>query len=367
MSAKTTKSHRRVVTNAPLEDVVIFAPAISLWSGRGKLVAEDIGIDENLLPPQALASLGSKRLISKEDIKPIEKAKRKIMREIANGGLNFLNGFAFPRDRAEQKALLLDKLVREAEKVRDKFVQDFDAKAKAWQEKFPDWAHIISAALPTKEKLATKIAFSYQAFLAGKPEDKLLAKRLEDQAGGLAGTLWAEIESEAIDFVKKSFGGQRNSATQRTIKPVLRMVDKLDGLAFLDHRVGPLVDMLKIVLQDFPAKGKISDEMYLRLVRIGSLLADQSNMQAAGQRIFDGEPIEVVANDIVGAPLKVAGACTVAGDLMVAGSGSLSGTVSDDAERFFTEEIVKEPIQEIPVAAAASPQKGRSVSTVINF
>lgn len=78
-----------------IERVLCFSLEIHIWSGRRKLRTTDIGeIDE--LPNSDLASLGSKKVIDSEHLKPFDKLKKRAQKACESRGVRFLGGY-WPR------------------------------------------------------------------------------------------------------------------------------------------------------------------------------------------------------------------------------------------------------------------------------
>ena len=74
---------------------------------------------------------------------------------------------------------------------------------------------------------------------------------------GLAGALYQEVAAESREFVRQSLIG-RHEVTQKFMRPVRAIREKLAGLAFLDPGIAPLVGSIDEVLAAVPGKGKIT-------------------------------------------------------------------------------------------------------------
>lgn len=285
-----------------LQNVVLFSlGATSLWSGRAKLRVEDLGSIGIDLPPEHVASLGSKRLISKDTIVKLEKVKRRMHRECAAIGTKFLNGYAVPSARAEDLAKSLSALVAEGDRLRQDLLDNFDSAINEWHKENPQWAHILRAGTPEKESIHKRITFGWDAFMVAAPEQPSMAARLMGSVSSLGSSLYDEIAAEANDFVKKSLGLGRQAGSQRTAAPVRRMVDKLRGLKFLDHRIEPLTEVFERIMRVIPATGKVEGEAYVGLVRVAYVLADVAEMHRFGEEVGNGKKIDDVVAEILGA------------------------------------------------------------------
>ena len=80
-----------------LENISILILSVSLWSGRKKLRPEDLRLaDGSELPPDKLATLGSKRVMNPAALTPFASYKSRAERAVLSVGTRFLGGYAVP-------------------------------------------------------------------------------------------------------------------------------------------------------------------------------------------------------------------------------------------------------------------------------
>ncbi|MHB8714311.1 MAG: DUF3150 domain-containing protein, partial [Trichloromonadaceae bacterium] len=73
---------------------------IRLWTARKKLTVADLKLaDGSELPPEKLASLGSKRVMNPEALAPFARLKRRAERESLAVGTRFIGGYAVPKEK----------------------------------------------------------------------------------------------------------------------------------------------------------------------------------------------------------------------------------------------------------------------------
>ena len=80
--------------NEILSKLVVVSLSISLWTGRKKLSPEDLGLDFSKLPPEKLATLGSKKICDPEKLAVFSALKRRAERQCEAVGVRFLGGYA---------------------------------------------------------------------------------------------------------------------------------------------------------------------------------------------------------------------------------------------------------------------------------
>ena len=152
---------------------------------------------------------------------------------------------------------------------------------------------MIEAELLPKALVGSKFAFGYEVFAinAVHGDDELAALMEQGGAGnltlGLAGALYQDVAAEAREFVRQSVIG-RDEVTQKFVRPVRAIREKLAGLSFLDPGIAPLVGSIDEVLAAVPRKGKISGPSLAALRGVVTLLTDPAKMREHGKMMLEG-------------------------------------------------------------------------------
>lgn len=281
-----------------LRDVVVISLAeTSLWTGRSKMTAEDLGLTEDQVPPEAVASLGSKRVIDAQSLKPLNKIRYLMRRTCREVGMRFLGGFAVATEESESAIRKLDELVVQGEAIKKVFLTQLDAKIASWHAANPRWKHIMSAGTPERERIGNKITFGYHAIMVYSPENPLVGKSLLGAVDMMGNTLVEEVVAEARDFVKRSLTDGRDQGSQKTVEPIRRLTKKIHSLRFIDPSLGAMAEVLKQVLQSVPETGQVKAEAFLNLSRVANLLANRERFSTTARALHDGSTTvnEVVA------------------------------------------------------------------------
>ena len=95
------------------------------------------------------------------------------------------------------------------------------------------------------------------------------------------------MASESREFVRQSLTG-RHEVTQKFLRPVRAIREKLSGLAFLDPGIAPLVGSIDEVLAAVPKKGKIDGASLSALRGVVTLLTDPARMREHGRLVREG-------------------------------------------------------------------------------
>lgn len=272
-----------------LRDVVVISLAeTSLWTGRSKMTAEDLGLREDQVPPEAVASLGSKRVIDPTALKPLNKIRYLMRRACREVGMRFLGGFAVATEESEAAIVKLDLLVDQGEALKKTFLAQLDAKIAEWHKANPRWQHIMRAGTPERERIGNKIAFGYHAIMVYSPENPRVGKSLLGAVDMMGSSLVEEVVSEARDFVKRSLTDGREQGSQKTVEPIRRLTKKIHSLRFIDPSLGAMAEVLKRVLQTVPDTGQVKAEAFLNLTRVANLLANRERFSETSHALHEG-------------------------------------------------------------------------------
>jgi len=272
-----------------LKNTVVFSLGETrLWTGRAKLKPEDFGVEEDQLPPEALASLGSKKIISPARIKPLQQIRYKMRRACLEVGTRFLGGFAVALDEAEALVRKLEKLVKEGESRKATFLATFEQGVREWHGQNPQWKHILSEGTPEKDKIGKRIGFGYHAFLVQQPTTDSVAQNLLGAVDMMGNNLIDEIVSEARQFVKTSLTSGREDASQKTVNPIRRLARKMFALSYIDPALGSMATAVQALLSKIPSTGKVDGEAFLGLTRTAYLLAEPERFRSTSQQLHDG-------------------------------------------------------------------------------
>ncbi len=266
------------INHQVLDKVALVQIDISIWSGRKKLRPEDICLgDGGALPPETVASLGSKKVIGREALKTFETLKKRAQRLPEEIGVRFLGGYAVPVERAQEVSDHLRKVQAEFGEARTEFLDNYARLVEEWVAEHPSFADSLRKAVPPKEYVARATDFRFAIFQVTPVEAE---SGLDSQAMGLGGRLLEEVATDARKWMER-FLASASEVSQRTLRPLVRMRDKLGALAFLSGAAQPLTEAINDVLAECRPMPVITGGPLVRLKAMASLLADPVRSQQA--------------------------------------------------------------------------------------
>lgn len=279
-----------------LDRLVCIKLDVHIWSGLKKLRPEDLKV-QGKLPPAEVASLGSKKIISREDLRPFHALKKEAERLLESKGIRFLGGRAIS---AKDRAAVVGELKRiqqEFEEKRREFLDTYDDRVEHWISSHPEWEDVLRRAIAPKARVAGAISFGFDVFriqpVVESDGQSASSGDLAQPESTLGGRLLKEVAAEANRAWDESFVG-RMEITRRALRPIKSLREKLESLSFLQPGVHKVISEIDQVLGDLPKSGKISGTPLAAIRGLMALLCDSERMLAhcRGAEVVV-EPLEV--------------------------------------------------------------------------
>jgi hypothetical protein len=274
-----------------LNDICLVSLNITVWQGRKALQEADLasnGIDTTLLPPAAMATLGSKRIVAPEVTAPFNALKREAARVCGRYGVKFGNsGYAVPMAKADTLCFDLNALKDLFNAAKDDMLLEYQSKLQEWVDQNPpQWKEAILASADSIDHIDRTLTFKFSML---KVEDPTVAGNgLSEEVNDLYGQLCHEIRQMARVAFDTSFKGKKE-VTRRAVRPITAILEKLEALELLSPDVTLLIDDIKMTLSALPRSGPINGN---DLNSLSGLLA--SKLCNMGRPI----PVEVVEPEI---------------------------------------------------------------------
>lgn len=281
---------------------------VHLWSGRKRLRKEAL-IETNPafadLPPESLTTLGAIKICDPEDLKDFLRLKREGEKALARSGLPFLGGWGIPDAKIQSLHTKLRELQAEFGEHRERLQRDFAVRIEEWRDKpeNEEWKHLI-AEVPSAEYVAGRLSFGFHLVRVSAPSDEdgsVLNATYDNQMGGLKGELFADAAREAQLLINKYLIGKdasgvvskRPKITQKTLRPLRRIAEKLQSFAFLDQSVQPLASVVEHCLKLLPQDGPIDGPHLVHIWSLARTLSSASVAEEAAMLAMHmGSPVD---------------------------------------------------------------------------
>lgn len=281
-----------------LNKLLMVGLEVNIWSARKKLREEDLG-DDLQLPPAELASLGSKRIIDPDHLKPFETLKRRAVRLLQERGTQFMGAYVIPEAIAGEVAAELETFEREFIDAKTSFLAAYDQSCSEWINRpweKPEWREAICRAITPKAVVEARLGFRFSVWRVLPDESSpILTTGLEREVQGLSGQLFREIADEAEEISENTLRGT-NSVTQKTVNRIWKMHAKLTSLAFLSPEVQGLADYLSKKLLALPQKGKLNGSDFQSLFSLVLNMSDETKIAKLADLYDEKGGMELVAD-----------------------------------------------------------------------
>ena len=259
---------------------------VNIWTARKKLSPEDF--DGAKLPPDDLASLGSKRVCDPEDLKVFGTLKARAVSLLDRHGVRFLGGWAIPENQADAIVTELEQILQDFNRAKDEFLSRYDESVREWIAKHPGWEQIIFDSTVSADYVRSRMGFIWRLYriVPPDPADPVM-EGLKDEVVSLGQTLFGEVSKAATEAWHKCFAG-KTEITRKALSPLRTIHQKLSGLSFVEPRVSPVADLIHTAFEHLPKRGRIEGANLLMLQGLVSLLRDTDALIEHGQKIMDG-------------------------------------------------------------------------------
>jgi len=267
---------------------------VHIWQGRRSLKAADL---ESIgLPPEELASLGSKKVADPNDLKIFSTLKRKAERICSKKSVRFLKGYATSLEIASELEKELASIQREFEQAKVDFLSQYDQSVSKWINQFPDWKEKLETALVPKNIVEGRFAFDFQMYQI-KPSQNSVSG-LDKVTSGLGDQLFSEIAKDANELYERSIQGQDKVSRKVVTGSINNLLSKLDTLEYMNPKCRPLINKVNTLLSGLPASGSIEGIHLIAVASVVDLLSDKDKMmqvapsQTVGSLQIGGEQKE---------------------------------------------------------------------------
>jgi hypothetical protein len=263
------------MSNAITEDLVLYYPDLQIWSGTVQVRRdEDYGSAVGDLPPLELVSDGRKRLVPTAPLKSLLNVRKGVEWLLNGVGFPFMGGVAVPAAKATEVEAELPKLQQAfhegVEELCDKLEHWYDVQ----ENKYPEWGGILHTARLSEQRVRSRCRFDVVAIKASAPDTNPdAANRFDRFASGAFPALVTDISKRAGKLVAETFVPGKE-VTQRQVNLVRDLISKLGSFAFVDARVSPMVDAMRLQIDVLPKVGPINRAEAGVLINILRVLGD---------------------------------------------------------------------------------------------
>ena len=179
---------------------------VSIWTARKKLTPSDFGGVE--LPPEELASLGSKKICDPKELRIFGTLKARAVNLLDRNGVRFLGGWGIPENLADEIVTELTAIRNDFMAAKDQFLDRYDEAVRDWISQHPGWESLIGGSTVGADYVRSRIGFQWQIFRLMPPTNDAVHDGLHEEVKELGGTLFGEIAKAATDAWNRCYAGK---------------------------------------------------------------------------------------------------------------------------------------------------------------
>jgi hypothetical protein len=280
-----------------LDSLLALHLEVNIWTARKKLSPEDFA--GATLPPEDLASLGSKRVCDPEALRVFGTLKARAVSLLDRHGVRFLGGWAIPESQADAIVTELEQILQDFNAAKEDFLSRYDESVRDWIAKHAGWEQIIADSTVSADYVRSRMGFTWRLYriVPPDPTDPVM-EGLKDEVVSLGQTLFGEVSKAATEAWHKCFAG-KTEITRKALSPLRTIHQKLSGLSFVEPRVSPVANLIHTAFEHLPKRGRIEGANLLMLQGLVSLLRDTDALIEHGQKIMDGTTSKDVLSILV--------------------------------------------------------------------
>lgn len=273
-----------------LDKVVLINLDVHCWTGRRKLDKMDI---RGEVPPETLASLGTKAIVDPKKVAPFDSAKRRAERLCAAKGIRLMGAYAIPVDMVDKLEDELMDIQDEFYAKKQEFLKAYRSDVMSWIEEQGEWKDIILNAIVPPERIEKQLQFDWQIFhiapVAGDTRDGGTSSKVESMGSQLV----REITEEANRIWVKSFL-MKTKVPNRSLEPIKALHQKMDSLAFLDPKADAIAGLMKKAIDSTSNIPVITGEKLTVLFGLLLVLSNSEMLDQFGEDLMNGKNVGVM-------------------------------------------------------------------------
>lgn len=275
--------------NQALSEITLFHPLLEIWSSSVTFDLRGInGITK--LPPKQLVTNGRMFLIPQGKL-PSGKAnllsqltsvRKGVERTLSGVGIRLMGGYAIPNSKVS--AVLqeiadynaeFDRLVSElVANVADLYNQQINH--------YPEWASQLIDAQISPSSIQKRCRFDMAVFEVSAPKNVEAARRFSGATNGIFDQVLGDLADNAHQILRNTFTNRGNGITRKALRPVNRIIEKLDTFTFVDARLVPMVTYLQETMNSLPLTGNLSTNDIGRVVAMLTTITSPDDFIAFG-------------------------------------------------------------------------------------
>ena len=279
------------------DKISLVSVSIGTFGGYRRATREQIASLGGNLPACKAITEGSIKVYKTEALAVFHSIRRNLFRRLARHGIKALGSstvFAFPS--AELQEITAEIASAQQSFFDERAILDsrFDQLFEEHVAENREAEAVIRLRKFSRSEAIGKLAFASSVFrispLVREGEDG--EQGVMSIVAGLARQLFEEVASEMEDLARNQCFVKNARVGQKTLRPLKAVVEKMQGLTFLDDTIEGAIRLVNDTLADLPKEGYIEDtagnKPFSTLRRLVELMSDANELVNAASRVKNG-------------------------------------------------------------------------------
>lgn len=260
--------------NQALSEITLFHPLLEIWSSSVTFDLRDVKSISSDIPPKELISNGRMFLIPQGKsangrsslLSQLTSIRKGVERTLSGHGIRLMGGYAIPNSQVS--AVLQD--IADANKEFDQLVDDLINEVPRLYElqiqNYPEWESQLRAAQLSPACIRSRCCFDVAVFEVSSPKNPQATRMFNNSTSGLFDDVLKDMAANARQIMQTTFTNRGKPITRKALRPVNRIIEKLDTFTFIDVRLVPMVEYLRDTMNSLPKLGNLSDNDIGRVI-----------------------------------------------------------------------------------------------------
>lgn len=237
--------------------------------------------------PDDLYTGGVVKMFSPAALRDMNNVKSRMEAACEKVGIRCMGGYAIPNTKVKALVAELQTIMQDGLTAKDQFLTNYVREVAEWKAAHQEYAGLLDKLAPERRILANRISFDFQTYKvlgAGQEEGDAMNEGLERISGSMSSQLFDEVAKAAKTYFDQSLSG-KDKVTLKALRPLKAMQEKLAGLAFLDHRIQPIGDMINELVAKLAHVTPLEGMNLQALHGVVFILMDQHRMREHGEKL----------------------------------------------------------------------------------
>lgn len=279
--------------NQALSEITLFHPLLEIWSSSVTFDLRAInGITQ--LPPKQLVTDGRMFLIPQGKLQSgkanllsqLTSVRKGVERTLSSVGIRLMGGYAIPNSKVSAVLQEIADYNAEFDRLVSELVADVSTLYNQQINNYPEWAAQLLDAQISPASIQKRCRFDLAVFEVSAPKNTEAARRFNCATNGIFDQVLGDLADNAHQILRNTFANRGDGITRKALRPVNRIIEKLDTFTFVDSRLVPMVSYLQDTMNSLPLTGNLSANDIGRVVAMLTTITSPDDFIAFGTGTF---------------------------------------------------------------------------------